>query len=74
MQPSSNDPIQSLHSYMSLDSMYSSTTDEEDPLIMNEDMCATSEEHEVGSPCMILTVGPPYRDMNKPPLPLPLVS
>ena len=59
---------------MSLDSMYSSTTDEEDPLIMNEDMCATSEEHEVGSPCMILTVGPPYRDMNKPPLPLPLVS
>ena len=44
---------------MSLDSMDLSTTDEEDPLIMNEDMCATSEEHEVVSPCMILTVGPP---------------
>lgn len=74
MQPSSNDPTQSLHPFMSLDSMDLSTIVEEDPLIMNEDLCATSEGHEVGSPCMILTVGPPYRDMNTPPLPLPLVS
>jgi len=33
--------------------MDSSTTDEEDPLIMDEDMCATSEEHEVGSPYIV---------------------
>ena len=74
MQPSSNGPTQSLHSFMSLDSMNLSTIVEEDPLIMNEDLCATSEEHEVVSPCRILTVGSPYRDMNKPPLPLPLLS
>ena len=68
MQPSSNDPAQSLYSFISLDSIDLSTTVEEDPSIMNKDLCATSEEHEVVSPCMILTVGPPDRNMNKPSL------
>lgn len=61
-------------SFMSLDSIDLSTPVKEDPSIMNEDLCATSEDHAVGSPCMTLTVDPTYRDMNKPPLPLPLVS
>ena len=51
-----------------------STIVEEDPLIMNEELCEASEEPEVVEPYVVPTAGTSFVDTHDPPPPLPLVS
>ena len=73
-QPTLLAPPSSSYSLMSLEKLDLPTIVEEDPLMMNKELCEVSEQPVVIEPSLGPTAGTSFDDTNDPPPHLPLVS